>query len=160
MHLLRRSAASRIALLALSVTLIIGAFAVPALAAHRNQFIHTVELFENSGGSLPDCANGWFEASGQVDANGSSRSCARGFGRSGKVVGTTQLHNGDDLTVSWRIDCTFDGTDRARHFSCEGQWSVNGPNWKGGGSARAVLDFTVPPYGQVEFTFNGNLTAV
>jgi hypothetical protein len=141
-------------LVAAVALLVLGAFALPAHAAHRTQFIHTMEFFE---APPSECANGTFEASGVVTATGNSRSCARHFHSPQIVRGTTQLHNTDDLTVHWKIQC--DDTDgRARHFECTGQWQVNGPNWKGGGNARTVLDFTAHPFGSVEFTFNGNLS--
>jgi hypothetical protein len=154
------SKGTRIVVLALASLLLVGLFALPAFAAgQHNQFIHTNEYFEKGDSKLPDCSSGTFEATGQVVADGWSRTCARGFGKAGIVTGTTQLHDGDDLTVHWKVHCVFDGNDRFRHFDCKGQWWVDGPNWTGRGNTRAVLDFSKGPYGQVEFTHNGDLTA-
>lgn len=160
MRLIRSSSATRNVVLAVAVLLVLGMFAFPALAAHRTQFIHAKQLFERptaGNTSNSDCASGTFEASGVINATGNSRSCAREFNQPAIVKGTTQLHNGDDLTIAWKIQCQ-DTDGRARHFECKGQWSVNGPNWTGGGNVRVILDFFEPPYGSADFTFNGNLS--
>lgn len=157
---MRRS--NRVILLALCLLVVAGAFAAPAIAAgQRNQFIHTHQFFERpfaGNTSNSDCATGDFEATGMVSADGWARTCARHFNPPQIVRGTTQLHNGDDLTVDWKIQCK-DTDGRARRFECKGQWWVHGPNWTGGGNTRVVLDFFEGPYGSVDFTFNGNLTA-
>jgi hypothetical protein len=158
MHLLRRSSSARIVLLAISFVLVVAVLALPSLAAagDRNEFIHTTQWFESPA---LECASGEFEATGVFAATGRARSCARQFSSPSIVRGTTQLHNGDDLTLRWRMQCD-DPDGRARHFECKGQWSVDSPNWQGGGNLRAVLDFVAAPYGSIDFTFNGNLTAV
>jgi hypothetical protein len=160
MRLRKPGAGTRVVLVAVSALLVISAFALPALAAgQRTQFIHTHQFFERAQAgntSNSDCASGTFEASGVVSASGNARTCARHFRPPSIVQGTTQLHNGDDLTVDWKIQC--DDTDgRARHFECTGQWTVRGPNWRGGGNTRVVLDFLDGPYGSVDFTFNGKI---
>jgi hypothetical protein len=154
MRLRGPSASSRAVLLAVSVLLVLSAFALPASASHRTQFIHAKQWFESP---RQECASGTFEASGAVTASGNARSCARKFYPPSKVKGTTELHNGDDLSVVWNVQCR-DEDGRLRHFECTGQWRVDGPNWVGGGQARLVLDFVAAPYGTADFTFNGNLS--
>lgn len=154
MRLHRPGAGSRVVLLAVSVLLVLSAFAVPAFASHRTQFIHAKQWFEAPN---QQCASGTFEASGAFNATGDARSCARLFYPPSKVKGTTELHNSDDLSVKWNVQCR-DEDGRARHFECTGQWKVDGPNWVGGGQARLVLDFVAAPYGTADFTFNGNLS--
>jgi hypothetical protein len=153
MRLIRRPG-SRTALLALSVLLVIGLFAMPALAAHRNQFITGNGWFE----PFPsECANGTFDADGVIDAHGDFRLCGRNFRAPGIVTGTIQMHNSDDLSSHFKVQCKATDGDRARHFDCKGQWAVDGPNWQGGGNLRVIIDFTT---GEFDFTAQGNLTAV
>ncbi len=160
MRLTKLTPGSRTTLVLLAAVLVLGLFAFPASAAgQRTQFIHTHQFFERPFAGRTansDCASGTFEATGVISTGGDARSCARKFRPPQIVSGTTQLHNGDDLTVDWKIQC--DDTDgRAQHFECTGQWTVRGPNWTGGGNTRVVLDFLDGPNGSVDFTFNGKL---
>lgn len=151
---MRLRAGSRVLLVALAIALIVGAFAIPATAAHRNQFIRTIQFFESP---TAECAVGEFTATGEFEARGQARSCARQFRSPSIVQGSTQLLNGDRLRIQWKVQCEVDQADRPRHFDCRGQWQVDGPNWQGSGNVRIVLDFYAAPYGSADFTFVGNL---
>jgi hypothetical protein len=155
MRLLRRSAGARIAMLAISLLLVIAAFALPSIAAHRNEFITGDGRFEPAPS---ECATGTFVADGVFDAHGDFRTCGRNFRVPGIVIGTIEMHNSDDLTLKFKAQCRRNDDDnRTRHFDCKGQWEVNGPNWQGAGNLRITIDLTT---GEFDYSAQGNLTAL
>jgi hypothetical protein len=154
MRLTKLSPGSRTTLVLLAAVLVLGMLAMPSFAAHRNVHITGQGFFE----PFPsECATGDYQAEGVWFGHGDFRICGRQFRSPSIVQGTLQLHNSDDLSPSFKVQCKPTDGDRARHFDCKGQWSVNGPNWQGGGNLRIILDFTT---GALDFTAVGNLTAV